>query len=61
MGQGKKKRCAGQRPLDLTKQLARLEGLDLPELVRMDTVALKKRGLPVRAETQTITLISHSI
>uniref|UniRef100_A0A7S3ERV8 Protein FYV4, mitochondrial n=1 Tax=Haptolina ericina TaxID=156174 RepID=A0A7S3ERV8_9EUKA len=46
MGQGKKKRCAGQRPLDLTKQLARLEGLDLPELVRMDTVALKKRGLP---------------
>ena len=46
MGKAKAPQSAGQRAIDLTKQLKNLDDLDLRALLRLDTEALKKRGLP---------------
>ena len=48
MGQAKARQSAGQRPIDLTKQMKNLEDLSFHELLRIDGAELKKRGVPVQ-------------
>lgn len=47
MGIGKKKKSAGQKALDLTKQMSRLEDLGLQGVMQLTSVDLKKRGVPI--------------
>lgn len=48
MGKAKARQSAGQKPLDLTKQLKNLDDLDLRTLLRLDGAELKRRGVPVQ-------------
>lgn len=44
MGKAKAKQSAGQKALDLMKQLPRLEGLTLPDFLGLRSADLRKRG-----------------
>ena len=44
MGKAKAKQSAGQKALDLTKQLSRLDDVDMDTLLRMNSAELKNRG-----------------
>ena len=57
MGKAKAKQSAGQRELDLTKQLSRLGGTPLTDLLRMDSAALKEQGASMLCDL-TFTLLS---
>ena len=48
LGQAKAKTSSGQKVLDLTKQMSRLQDLTLPELCKVKGEELKRRGLPVQ-------------
>ena len=48
MGKAKARQSAGQKALDLTKQMKNLEDLDLAAVVRLNSAELKKRGVPTR-------------
>ena len=48
MGLAKAKQSAGQRAMDLTKQLSKLDGLALDDLLRVNGAALKERGVPTQ-------------
>ena len=49
MGQARAKQSAGQRAMDLSKQLSKLDGLTLDELLRIDGATLKEKGVPTQA------------
>ena len=48
MGKAKARQSAGQKALDLTKQMKNLEDLDLAAVVRLNSAELKKRGVPTQ-------------
>lgn len=48
MGKAKARQSAGQRALDLTKQLKNLDDLDVRGLAKVDGAELKRRGVPVQ-------------
>ena len=48
MGKAKARQSAGQKALDLTKQLKNLDDLDMGALLRADGAELKRRGVPVQ-------------
>lgn len=56
-GRAKAKQSGGQAALDLTKQLPRLEGLDLRGLLACKTAELKERGVPVRERKRMLNFI----
>mmetsp|Transcript_2428 Transcript_2428/g.5481 ORF Transcript_2428/g.5481 Transcript_2428/m.5481 type:complete len:140 (-) Transcript_2428:303-722(-) len=60
MGQAKAKQSAGQRAVDLTKQLNKLKGLTVEELTLMSSAELKRRGLPTQ-ERKRIISFGHKL
>lgn len=48
MGKAKARQSAGQKPLDLTKQMKNLEDVDVGALLRMGGPELARRGVPVQ-------------
>ena len=48
MGKAKARQSAGQKPLDLTRQMKNLDDVDVGALLRMGGAELARRGVPVQ-------------
>ena len=57
MGKAKAKQSAGQKAVDLTKQVNRLEGLSMDGLLRVDGAELRRRGVPCQERKRLLNFL----
>lgn len=58
MGKAKARQSAGQKALDLTKQLNRLKDFDIPTLLRASSKQLKDVGVPVQERKRLLNFLN---
>ena len=56
----KARQSAGQKALDLTKQMKNLDDLDLKTLLRLDGAELRRRGVPCQDRKRLLRFITGS-